>query len=127
MAATTEQEWEAIQEALVKGGLRETIDHILLTRQDTLTISEANRRMLAEAFRERSPRFTITAIDNYFTGHCDSELVVEGEEVDGTLYSILHIGKRYVVMVGDQVTTKSGITFGNLTSAWNYVQRLTAL
>ena len=34
MAATTEQEWEAIQEALVKGGLRETIDHILLTRQE---------------------------------------------------------------------------------------------
>ena len=124
MAATTEQEWETIQEALVKGGLRETIDRILLTRQDTPTISETNRRMLVEAFR--GPRFIITTIDNYFTGHCDSELVVEGKEVDGTLYSIFHIEKRYVVMVGDQVITKNGITFGNLTYAWNYVQRLTA-
>lgn len=127
MAATTEQEWEAILEALVKGGLRETIDHILLTRQDTPTISEANRRMLAEAFRGMNPRFIITTIDNYFTGHCDSKLVVEGKEVDGTLYSIVHNEKRYVVMVGDQVITGRGIAFGNLTDAWGDVERLTAL
>lgn len=126
MAATTEQEWEAIQEALVKGGLRETIDHILLTRQDTPTVSEANRRMLAEVFRGMTPRFTITVIDNYFTGHCDSELVVEGKEVDGTLYSIFHIEKQYVVAVGDQVITRSGIAFGNLAYAWNYVEEITA-
>lgn len=31
----TDSEWQAVQEALVKGGLRETIDRILLSRQGT--------------------------------------------------------------------------------------------
>lgn len=127
MKPVTNEEWDIIVGALVHGGLRETIDDIITSRQDTPTISEANRRMLAEAFQGMNPRFIITTIDNYFTGHCDSKLVVEGKEVDGTLYSIVHNEKRYVVMVGDQVITGRGIAFGNLTDAWGDIERLTTL
>lgn len=127
MSKTTDAEWEAIQEALVKGGLRETIDRILLTRQDVPTISDENRQMLADAFAGSGGRFTLTIVDNYFTGHMDRELVIEGKEVNGVLYALFHIGGKVEVMVGEQVRSARGVVFDTVAEAWADVERLTAL
>jgi len=126
MAATTDQEWWTVQEALVKGGLRFVIDDIITARETPPGISRDNRLMLAEAFRGKG-RFTLTTGDHYFAGFYDGELVIEGKEEDGTLYSIFHVAGKYEVMVGDQITAGRGIPFDNLTDAWDDIKKLTAL
>lgn len=125
MSKTTDAEWEVIQEALVKGGLRETIDRILLTREDTPGISEANRLMVAEAFAGN--HFVITSIDNYLTVHDDHGLILEGKEVDGTLYVIFHVVGGVEVMVGDQIKAGWGVRHATVAEAWDHIARLTSL
>lgn len=128
MAATTEQEWQSIQEALIKGGLRETIDHILLTRQEASGVSEFNRQMLAQAFWPLDGRFVLTAVDHYFAGRHNGHLLVEGVEADSVLYTIHHFSSGTVsVYIGDQIVTRTdGVSFENVGQAWDYIREITA-
>lgn len=126
MAATTEQEWEAIQEALVKGGLRETIDDIITARETPPEISRENRLMLAEAFRGWEGRFTLTTGDHYFAGFLDDELVVEGVEYNGVLHTIVHRGDHVEIMIGDEIRRGRGVHFKSVGEAWECVKEITA-
>lgn len=128
MGATTDQEWEDIKEALVRGGLRETIDRILLTRIHTPEVSAANRKMLSDVYGGGVERFVLTTMDQYFAGHLGRNLIVEGVEVKGLLYTLRHNDDGTVrVMVGDNVSKDVGRTFPSVREAWDAVKDFTAL
>lgn len=125
MKPVTNEEWDIIVGALVHGGLRETIDDIIQTRLPSEEVSEENRRLLASAFvkqGEDGGRFRLATCEKRFTGWYEDEIVVEGVEIDGTLYTIFHIGDWVELFVGDTVLgDEPGRRFNSARDAWAHI------
>ena len=135
MTSMTDEEWKAVQEALVIGGLRACIDDILLNRfhePRPVSISDANRRIIEQAYDDGEGHgITLVATDDrpWFVGVYDGSELMLGLEHDGTLYSIVCLsgGGLVSVVVGQGLLDNEiGIAFNGFVEAKAYVQGLTA-
>lgn len=102
------------------------------TSSQSLSITDSNRLLIYRAYDDGDGN-TITLEpsdkDNWFVGTYDGYLVMEGIEVDGTLYSVCPQsgGGLVAVLVGDEIVSNSvGAVFGSAPEARAYVQGLTA-
>lgn len=136
MSGMTEQEWAEVQAALVKGGLRECIDSLLHARSggNVFTgISDRNRAILYRAYDDGEGR-TIHLVPhateaNWFSGVWGDEDVMEGVEIEGTLYSVCpHSGGGLAtVLIGTEIEENVvGPTFHSYPEARAYIRGLTA-
>lgn len=129
MKPVTNEEWDIIVGALVHGGLRETIDDIITSREAFSEVSETNREMLVKVFTTPHLGFTLATAGKYFSG-CNTEgVVVDGVEVDGVLHAIYHnrYNGKFEVLVGDQIETGYGdAVFDTLDEAWAHVEKFSS-
>lgn len=129
MTPMTEHEWGRVQEALVKGGLRQCIDEILTSR---LSLSDDNRRIIERAYDDGCGHsVTLVPADDYpwFAGMYDGEQIYMGMEHHGTLYSIVTLSgdNIYSVIVGrGLIENDMGVVFRSVDIAKAYVKGLTA-
>lgn len=130
MTPTTDAEWQRVQEALVKGGLRKCIDDLLSRRP---FLSEENRRIIYQAYDDGDGnvvRLVPTEDPPWFAGLWEAQTVMFGMEHRGTLYSIVLTGMggdACLVVVGEGlVTNEMGIAFDTVGHAKAYVKGLTA-
>jgi hypothetical protein len=132
MTSLTDEEWKAIQEALVVGGLYECINGILASRFPVVSISDANRWILEQAYDDGDGNtLTLAPTDDepWFQGLYADQQVMLGLEYNGTLYSAGHAsgGGLVSVIVGRGVLDNdAGTVFHNVGEAKAYVQGLTA-
>jgi len=131
----TNEEWTAVQEALVKGGLRECIDTIIANRfrlDLVVPISDENRRIIERAYDDGDGGgITLVPTDDppWFSGSYDDSEVMLGLEHDGTLYSITSLsgGGLVAVITGHGlVDNEMGVAFRSAAEAKAYVKGLTA-
>ena len=129
----TEEEWRRVQEALVKGGLRECIDNLLTSRP---FLSDENRRVLEQAYDDGDGH-TVTLVATgdhpWFAGMYDDSEVMIGMEYEGVLYSLVPLsgGGLVAVVVGhglveNEVESEMGVAFRGVEAAKAYVKDLTA-
>lgn len=129
MMQMTDDEWARVQKALVVGGLRETIDEIISTRP---SLRAENLRWLTIAYDDGDGNtITLGPSDDppWFVGMYGDHEVLLGCEIDGTLYSIIHLSGRGLVsvLVGDEiVNNETGAVFSTVPEAKAYVKGLTA-
>lgn len=129
MTQITDEEWARVQEALVKGGLRECIDDILSTRP---SLRPENLRLINIAYDDgQGGRIMLVPTDDppWFAGMYEDHEVMLGMEYDGTLYSIVHLsgGGLSAVVVGEGlVENEAGEVFRSVAEAKAYVKGLTA-
>jgi hypothetical protein len=129
MTPMTEEEWQRVQEALVKGGLRECVDS-LLARRPYLSIG--NRKIIEQAYDDgdgNNIRLVVTDRFPWFLGMWEDSVVYRGLECRGTLYSIVMLNgdDRCTVIIGDGlVTNEIGVAFQSVDAATAYVEGITA-
>lgn len=129
MTQITDGEWARIQEALVKGGLRECIEDILSTRP---SLRAENLRIIDKAYDDGSGHnITLARTDDppWFVGMYDDHEVMLGCEINGVLYSIVHLsgGGLVSVIIGEGlVENEAGEVFHNVGEAKAYVKGLTS-
>jgi hypothetical protein len=125
----TEEEWQRVMEALVKGGLRECIDDLLASRP---YVSEKNRHIIDQAYDDgEGHSVTLVPTDDHpwFAGMYDGQEVYLGMEHRGRLYSVVSLsgGGLSAVIEGDGlITNEIGMAFQNIDAAKEYVEGLTA-
>ena len=131
----TNEEWAAVQEALVKGGLRECINGLLANRfQHTcpVVISDENRRIIERAYDDGDGggvTLVPTSDHPWFSGMYEDSEVMLGLEHNGTLYSITTLsGGGLVAVITGQglVNNEVGVAFHGVSEAKAYVKGLTA-
>lgn len=128
MNPMTEQEWGRVQEALVKGGLRECIDILLTSR---VALSPRNHQIIQQAYDagDGVQVLLTNGEDGWFTGQHDGYEVFHALEHKGTLYTIVHLsgGGLVSVIVGSGlIENEMGVAFHGVVDAKVYVQGLTA-
>jgi hypothetical protein len=126
----SDEEWGLVQEALVKGGLRECVDNLLTSRP---FLSEKNRRIIEQAYDDgngNSIDLVPISPHPWFAGMYDGDCeVMLGLEHRGVLYSIVHAsgGGICSVIVGDGlINNEMGVAFQNVGAAKAYVEGMTA-
>ena len=131
MTPVTEREWNRVQEALVKGGLRDVLNEILAARYDIL-LSPSNRRIIEQAWDDGDGN-TITLVPTddppWFAGMCEDSELMLGMEHEGTLYSIVYAsgGGLVSVIAGDGlINNEMGVVFHGMNEAKAYVKGLAA-
>lgn len=129
MTPITDPEWQRVQESLCKGGLRDCIDSILVSRE---LLGRENRRIIENAYDDgEGGGITLVPTDDppWFAGvYEDSELCL-GLEHNGTLYMIVYAsgGGLVSVLVGRAILdNEMGIAFHGVDEAKAYVKGLTA-
>jgi hypothetical protein len=125
----TAEEWRRVQEALVKGGLRECIDNLLTSR---VPLSLRNRRIIEEAYDDGGGN-TIALVPTddppWFAGMYEDSEMMQGMEHQGTLYSIVHAsggGVCSVIVGRGLLNNEMGVAFPGVVPAKEYVKGLTA-
>jgi len=135
VTSMTDEEWKAVQEALVVGGLQECINNILASRfKDpcSVTVSDENRWILDQAYDDGDgSTITLVPTDDrpWFAGMYDGSEVMLGMEHHGTLYSIVSLsgGGLVSVIVGQGlIENEMGVAFHGVVEAKAYVKGLTA-
>lgn len=139
MSVITDEEWAAIEGALVRGGLRETIDRIVLLHEaevrggpEPVQISDKNRAILYRAYDDGDGNnITLEHTDDspWFSGTYEGFEVMLGLEHNGVLYSLVHLsgGGLVSVIVGEGIVNNEvGVTFPSITTAKAYVKGLTS-
>lgn len=135
MTHITDEEWVRVQEALVKGGLRECIDDIVASRcPDGFepVLSAENRLIIAKAYDDGDGNtITLVSTDDppWFAGLYEDQEVMLGLDHRGTLHSIVPLsgGGLVSVIVGrGLIDNDTGIVFQNVGEAKAYVKGLTA-
>jgi len=128
MTPMTEEEWQRVQEALVRGGLRAVIDDILMSRPH---LSEENRRIIEKAYDDGDGNgiaLVLTDDPQWFAGMYEGSEVMQGTEHNGLLYSIVHAsgGGLVSVIVGNGlITNEVGVAFDSVNAAKAHVKDLT--
>lgn len=128
MKPMTEEEWRRIQEALVRGGLRDVIDDMLSGRPH---LSESNRKIIEQAYDDgEGSTLSLVLTDDppWFAGMWQDQEVMQGMEHRGTLYSIVHAsgGGLVSVIIGEGlITNEIGVTFNGVNAAKAHVKDLT--
>jgi hypothetical protein len=95
-------------------------------------ILDVNRRMIYRAYEDgfgNTLELEAGDQDNWFIGKYDGDIIMEGTEVDGILYSVFAQsgGRGVAVLVGvELVDNSAGVTFKSTAEARAYVQGLTA-
>jgi len=136
VTSMTAEEWKAVQEALVVGGLEECINNILSSRfQRTpcpVSVNDENRRIIEKAYDDGDGHgITLVPTSDcpWFAGvYEDSELML-GMEHGGVLYSIVYAsgGGLCSVIVGrGLLNNEEGVVFHGVVEAKAYVKGLTA-
>lgn len=129
MTPMSDEEWGRVQEALVKGGLRECINSLLTSRP---FLSEKNRRIIEQAYDNGDGQsISLVLTDHYpwFAGMWEDHEVMLGLECRGVLYSIVHAsgGGICSVIVGDGlINNEIGVAFQDIEAAKAYVEGMTA-
>jgi len=129
MKPLTEEEWQRIQEALVRGGLRDVIDDMLAGRPH---LSEYNRKIIEQAYDDgmgSTISLVLTDDPPWFAGMWEDQELMLGMEHRGRLYSIVHAsgGGLVSVVIGDGlITNEMGATFDGVNAAKAHVKDLTA-
>lgn len=139
MSVITDEEWGAVEAALVRGGLRQTIDRIVLAHEakarggpEPVLISEKNRAMLYRAYDDGDGNsITLEHTDDppWFSGTYEDFEVMLGMEHEGTLYSLVHAsgGGLVSVVVGEGIVNNEvGVVFRGVAEAKAYVKGLCA-
>lgn len=135
MATLTDREWNRVQEALVRGGLRETIEDIVSSRSPEVPqvmLSDWNRRIIERAYDDGDGNIiNLVPTDDppWFAGMWEDQEVMLGMEHNGTLYSVVHAsgGGLVSVIVGrGLIENEMGIAFHGVEIAKAYVKGLTA-
>lgn len=140
MSVMTEEEWARVQATLVRGGLRQEIDRILIHRVNevrgnlpSFTISDANRSLIFRAYDDGDGgNVTLKGAETegwfigvYDTGGPDECEVMEGAQIDGVLYCICPQsgGGLVSVVVGEElIENVVGPTFHTQAEARAYIQ-----
>jgi hypothetical protein len=134
VTSLTDEDWDNVQEALVRGGLRACLDNILRAHRHPchVIVSDRNRRIIEQAYDDGGGGgITLVPTNDcpWFAGmYGDSEQML-GREHDGTLFSITHLsgGGLVAVIVGDGIAVNDpGVVFRNVAEAKAYVKGLTA-
>lgn len=135
MTSLSDEEWKAVQEALVVGGLYECINNILASRfrqPCPVSISDVNRRIIEQAYDDGEGN-TVTLVATHdcpwFTGMWEDHEVMQGMEHNGTLYSVVSLsgGGLVSVIVGrGLIDNEMGVAFHDVVEAKAYVKGLTA-
>lgn len=129
MTQITDEEWERIQEALVKGGLRDVIEDIVSLRP---SLRAENLRLINVAYDDGDGRsVTLARTDDppWFAGMYGDHEAMLGAEINGVLYSIIHLsgGGLVSVIIGEGlVENEAGEVFHNVGEAKAYVKGLTS-
>ncbi len=129
MTPMTEEEWQRVTEALVKGGLRECIND-LLARRPYLSIG--NRKIIEQAYDDGDGNLLDLVMSDdfpWFLGLWDNSVVYRGLEHRGILYSVVMLngGDLCTVIIGDGlITNEIGVAFDNVAAAKAYVEGITA-
>lgn len=129
MTPMSDEEWGRVQEALVKGGLRECIDSLLTSRP---FLSEKNRRIIEQAYDDGDGNgLSLVPISPHpwFAGMWEDHEVMLGLEHRGVLYSVVHAsgGGLVSVIVGDGlINNEIGVAFQGVEAAKAYVEGMTA-
>jgi hypothetical protein len=129
MTQMTEDEWRRVQEALVKGGLRECIDNLLTSR---VPLNIENRRIIERAYDDGDGNgIDLVPTDDipWFAGMYEDSEVMQGVEHNGTLYSIVHAsggGVCSVIVGRGLLDNEIGVAFPGVGPAKEYVKGLTA-
>lgn len=139
MSEMTEEEWVEVQEALVRGGIRECINSIIHRRagfdepdEMIIRINNVNRMLLYRAYDDGSGGTVVivpSQVNGYFEGHYDGEYVMEGTEVNGTLFCICPQsggGTVSVLVATEIVDNAAGTPFDSIPEARAYIRGLTA-
>lgn len=127
----TNDEWESVLDALVRGGLRECIDEIIASR-GFVPISMENRRIIEEAYddgNDNTVDLTLTDDPPWFAGMWDEHEVMLGVEHGGVLYSVVHASGGGLVSVIEGrglLDNEVGVVFRSVGEAKAYVKGLTA-
>jgi hypothetical protein len=131
----SDEEWKAVQEALVVGGLQACINDILASRfreRCPVLISDTNRRIIEQAYDDGEGNgITLVPTDDcpWFAGMYDGSEMMVGLEHNGTLYSIVTLsgGGLVAVIVGrGLIDNEIGVAFHGFVEAKAYVKGLTA-
>lgn len=131
MTPVTDREWATVQEALVKGGLRDCINDIITSRLN-VQLSNDNRRILEQAYDDGDGHtIDLVTTDEYpwFIGVWGGCELMHGVEHAGRLYCIVHAsgGGQVSVLVGRAILDNEfGVAFPNIDEAKAYVKGLTA-
>lgn len=134
MTTLTEEEWEGLQATLVRGGLKEYVEELVRKRLEPeccVSISDANRAILYAAYDDgdgRNITLVTSDIEGYFVGVWEDHEVMEGTEIDGTLYSVCPQsgGGLVTVLIGDQISSNDvGPIFHSNAEARAYIRGLT--
>lgn len=129
MTQMTDDEWERVQEALLKGGLRECINNLLTSR---VPLNIENRRLIEQAYDDGDGNgisLTMTGDPPWFAGMYEDQEVMLGLEHNGTLFSVVHAsgGATVSVVVGyGLIRNEIGVVFPDVVGAKEYVKGLTA-
>jgi len=129
MTPMTDEEWQRVTDALVRGGLRDVIDSLLTTRP---FLSEENRKIIDRAYDDGDGHgITLVPTDDppWFAGMYEDSEVMLGMEHRGILYSIVHGSGGGVssVIVGEGlVENEIGVAFYSVNAAKAHVKDLTA-
>lgn len=139
MNIVTDEEWAEVDAALVKGGLRQVIERIVIAHENEVRgepvpvrISEKNRAVVYRAYDDGDGNtVTLEPTDDYpwFRGVYEGSEVMLGCEDGATLYSIVYAsgGGLVSVIVGEGLTDNdAGITFHSVSEAKAYVKGITS-
>lgn len=134
MTSLTDAEWNSVQEALVRGGLRACLDNIISNHRHpcVVVLSDANRRIVEQAYDDGGGGgITLVPTNDcpWFAGMYEDSEQMLGLEHEGTLYSIITLsgGGLVSVIVGRGIIeNEAGVTFRSTAEAKAYVKGLTA-
>lgn len=139
MSIVTDEEWAEVDAALVKGGLRQVIERIVIAHENEVRgepaqvqISEKNRALVYRAYDDGDGNtVTIESTDDppWFRGVYDGSEVMLGCEYGTTLYSLVYAsgGGLVSAIVGEGlVNNEVGVVFHSVPEAKAYVKGLTS-
>ena len=139
MNIVTDEEWAEVDAALVKGGLRHVIERIVIAHENEVRgepvpvrISEKNRAVVYRAYDDGGgSSVTLARTDDppWFAGMYEDHEAMLGAEINGVLYSIVHLsgGGLVSVIIGEGlVNNEAGEVFRNVGEAKAYVKGLTS-
>lgn len=137
MNVISDEEWAEVSAALVRGGLRQVIERIVIAHENDVRgepaqvqIGEKNRAIVYRAYDDGDGHtVTLEPTDDHpwFRGVYDGSEVMLGCEYGTTLYSIVYAsgGGLVSVIVGEGlVDNDAGTTFHSVPEAKAYVKGL---
>lgn len=127
-----EEEWDCVQEALCKGGLREYIDSLLTSREAPLSLVNGRNRYILHTAYDAGDGVTVDLVpgeDGWFFGEHSGHTVFTAIEVDDVLYTIVNAssdGMVSVIVGSGLIENEAGVLFHTVAEAKAYIQGLTA-